>query len=40
MHLYSPAEIIERRIECLMALGFERDEAERIALETYRPPGA
>jgi hypothetical protein len=37
MSAYSPAEIIERRIECLIAMGMPREAAEKIVKETAGP---
>ena len=38
--MYSLAEILECRIQSLIAAGYSRDEAERLVAETVRLPRA
>ena len=39
---YTPSEIIDARVQCLMALGYSLAEAAEIVAQTYkaRPPAA
>lgn len=37
MSAYSPAEIIEARVMALLAIGYSREEAERLVKETAGP---
>jgi Holliday junction resolvasome RuvABC DNA-binding subunit len=40
--IYSTTDILLKRIETLVALGYDREEAARMVAETFsvRPPGA
>lgn len=37
---YTLAERLQARIDCLIALGMSREDAERLVAETARPPRA
>lgn len=42
MQPYSTTDILMARVECLMRLGYSREDASKMVADTYkaRPPGA